>query len=218
MDSDINVEDTPTSPINHAPDDTTATQQGIHSTDVAEGGQRPELRLLANAVELSEQATKLIKAQYMPHAFLTGGYIISNPNVFDSFNRHFKGVWNIGVTVHVPVWNWLEGTYKIRAGKAATTIAEMELSDAQEKIGLQVSQCQFKLNEAYKKLTVTMKNLDSANENLRCANVGFREGVMGTSEVMAAQTAWQQAQSQKIDAEIGLRLATAGLKKALGEL
>jgi outer membrane protein TolC len=61
-------------------------------------------------------------------------------------------------------------------------------------------------------------NLTSADENLRCANIGFREGVMETTDVMAAQTAWQQARSAKIDAEVELRLAQVGMEKALGNL
>ena len=62
------------------------------------------------------------------------------------------------------------------------------------------------------------KNMASAEENLRCANVGFREGVMTITEVMEAQTAWQKAQTQKIDAEIDVKLSEVGLRKALGKL
>ncbi len=182
------------------------------------GVNRPELRMLQNVVDLSKQATNIIRAEYLPHVLLTGGYIISNPNVFDSFNRHFRGVWNVGLTVHVPVWNWMESSYKIRASKNATLISEMELSDANEKINLQISQCRFKLNEAKKRLKMATDNLTSADENLRCANIGFREGVMETTDVMAAQTAWQQARSAKIDAEVELRLAQVGMEKALGNL
>ena len=154
----------------------------------------------------------------MPHVALTGGYLISNPNVFNGFERRFSGVWNVGVLVQVPVWNWFEGSYKVKASQTATSIAMMELTDAREKIELQVSQCQFKLNEAEKKLAMAQKNILSAEENLRCANVGFREGVMESTDVMAAQTAWQLAQTQRIDAEIELRLAQVNLKKALGTL
>ena len=179
---------------------------------------RPELRMLENAIDISRQTTKLIRAEYMPHVALTGGYLISNPNVFNGFERRFSGVWNVGVLVQVPVWNWFEGSYKVRASQTATTIAMMDLADAREKIDLQVSQCQFKLNEAEKKLAMTQKNILSAEENLRCANVGFREGVMESTDVMAAQTAWQMAQTQRIDAEIELRLAQVNLKKALGTL
>jgi outer membrane protein TolC len=61
-------------------------------------------------------------------------------------------------------------------------------------------------------------NIKSAEENLRCAQVGFREGVMETTDVLEAQTAWQQAQSQKIDAEIDVKMAKVNLEKAMGIL
>ena len=48
--------------------------------------------------------------------------------------------------------------------------------------------------------------------------VGFQEGVMQITEVMAAQTAWQQAHTQKIDAEIEVKLSQVDLLKALGRL
>ncbi len=179
---------------------------------------RPELRMLQNTVDISKQNTKLVRAAFLPHVALTGGYLISNPNVFNGFERKFSGVWNVGVTVQVPVWNWFEGTYKVRASKAATGIAMMELSDAREKVQLQVTQSRYKLNEAQKRLAMARKNIKSAEENLRCANIGFKEGVMETTDVMAAQTAWQEAQSQKIDAEVEVKLAQVGLNKALGIL
>jgi len=62
------------------------------------------------------------------------------------------------------------------------------------------------------------KNLDKANENLRYANLGFREGVIPTSNVLEAQTAWLSAQSEKIDAQIDVKLTEVYLKKALGVL
>lgn len=181
-------------------------------------GNRSELKMLENAIQISEQSTKLVRAAYLPQVALTGGYLLSNPTVFNGFERKFGGMWNVGVMVRVPVWNWFEGEYKVRASRAATTIATMELDEAREKIELQLEQCRFKLKEADKRLAMATKNLSSADENLRCANVGFREGVMEATDVMAAQTAWQQAQSQKIDAEVDVKLAQVALRKALGTI
>lgn len=179
---------------------------------------RPEVRLLQNAVDLSEQGTKIIQAEYLPHVALTGGYMITNPNVYNGFQKRFSGVWNVGVTVQVPVWNWFEGRYKVRASRAATSMARMELSDVQEKINLQVTQSRFKVKEARKRLVMANNNVKSAEENLRCAQVGFREGVIPSTDVMAAQTAWQKAHSDKIDAEVDLRVSEVNLEKALGIL
>lgn len=179
---------------------------------------RPEVKLLENTVDLSRQATRLARASYLPQILLSGGYSATNPNLYNGFERKFSGAWNVGVVVRMPVWNWFEGVYKVRASKAATCIAQLEVGDVREKIELQVSQSRFKMSEANRRLVMAISNVDKANENLRCANLGFREGVIPSTGVMEAQTAWLQAQSQKIDAEIDVKLSQVDYKKALGTL
>ena len=179
---------------------------------------RPELKQLQNMVDISHQVTNLLKAGNLPQVLLTGGYAVSNPNVFNGFQRKFAGVWNIGVLVRVPIWNWGDVAYKVRASKGATAIARLEMDDAREKIELQVNQSAFRVDEANKKLALAQTSTQKADENLRTANLGFREGVISTTTVMEAQTAWLQAQSQKIDAEIDVKLSQVNLKKALGTL
>ena len=179
---------------------------------------RPELKMLENGVQLSRQLTNLLKAGNLPMVALTGGYAVSNPNVLNGFQRKFGGFWNVGVLVRVPIWNWGDVMYKVRASKGATSIASLELQEAREKIELQVNQNTFRVNEAYKTLTMAQSNIARAEENLRTANIGFKEGVITPTTVMEAQTAWLQAQSQKIDAEIDVKLSQVDLKKSLGTL
>lgn len=180
---------------------------------------RAELRMLQNAIDLSEQGSKLITAAfYRPQVALTGGYLISNPSVYNGFEHKFSGVWNIGVLVRMPLWSWNEGRYKLHAAKATTTIAEMERSELMEKINLQVEQNRFKTSESQRRLALARKHVASADENLRCANVGFKEGVMSLTDVTAAQAAWESAHTQEIDALIEIQLSHVGLKKALGQL
>ena len=179
---------------------------------------RPELRQLQNMVDMSKQMTNILKAGNLPQVMLMGGYMVSNPNLFNSFQRKFGGMWNVGVMVRVPIWNWGDVAYKVRASKGATTIARLKMDDAREKITLQVNQSNFRVQEANKKLEMAKVNIQKADENLRTANLGFREGVISTTTVMEAQTAWLQAQSQKIDAEIDVKLSQVNLQKALGTL
>jgi outer membrane protein TolC len=179
---------------------------------------RPELRQLQNMVDMSRQFTNILKAGNLPMVALTGGYAVSNPNVFNGFERKFAGVWNVGVLVRVPIWNWGDVAYKVRASKGATAIANLELAEAREKIELQVNQSSFHVNEAFKRLEMAKKNTEKADENLRTANLGFHEGVISSTTVMEAQTAWLQAQSQKIDAEIDVKLSQVNLQKAMGTL
>jgi outer membrane protein TolC len=149
---------------------------------------------------------------------LTGGYAVTNPSLVNGFQRKFQGFWNVGVLVRVPIWNWGDVMYKVRASKGATSIASLELQEAREKIELQVNQNTFRVNEANKRLTMAQTNIARADENLRTANLGFQEGVISPTAVMEAQTAWLQAQSQKIDAEIDVRLSQVDLQKSLGTL
>ena len=179
---------------------------------------RPELKLLQNSADMSRQATKLVRAAYLPQVLLAGGGVATKANVVSGVERNLSGMWNVGVMVRVPLWNWMEGTYKVRASRIATTIVELERDDIREKIDLQVSQSQFKVKEANRRLAMAIKNVENAEENLRCANLGFKEGVIPTTDVMAAQTAWVQAQSQKIDAEVDVKMSQVNLKKALGVL
>ena len=179
---------------------------------------RPELRQLQNIVDMSRQLTNILKAGNLPQVALTGGYMVSNPNLLNGFERKFAGMWNVGVLVRIPVWNWGDVAYKVRASKGATTIANLELQDVREKIELQVNQSVFRVKEANRKLEMAKSSTQKADENLRVANLGFREGVISATTVMEAQTAWLQAQSQKIDAEIDVKLSQVNLQKAMGTL
>ena len=179
---------------------------------------RPELKLLQNTVDLTKQTTNALKAANLPQVMLTGGYAVTNPSTFNGFEKKFRGFWNVGVVMRIPIWNWGDVKYKVRASKGATTMANLELADAREMIELQVNQSNFRVNEANKKLEMAKANIANAEENLRMANLGFKEGTVSFTTVMEAQTAWQLAQSKKIDAEIGVKLSQVELQKALGVL
>jgi len=199
------------SPITHHPSPITQ-----HPTPNIEN--RPELKMLQNTIDMSRQLTNILRAGNLPQVMLTGGYAVSNPNLYNGFQKKFSGIWNVGVLVRVPIWNWGDVAYKVRASKGATALATLQKEEAREKIELQVSQCTFQVNEANKKLEMAKASTERADENLRTANLGFREGVISSTTVMEAQTAWLQAQSQMIDAEIDVKLSQVNLQKALGTL
>ena len=179
---------------------------------------RPEIRSLELATQIYKQKVNVTRAEHLPSIALMGNYMVTNPSDFNSFENKFKGMWNVGVMVQLPIWHWGEGIYKTKAAKAEARIAQYQLQDAREKIELQVNQAAFKVNEAGKKLVMASQNMEKAEENLRYATLGFREGVIATSNVLEAQTAWLSAQSEKIDAQIDVKLTEIYLKKSLGTL
>lgn len=179
---------------------------------------RPEILSLQLADKIYRQKVHLTRSEFLPTVALTGNYLITNPSVFNSFETKFRGMWNIGVIVNIPIFHWGEGIYKVKSAKAQANAARYQLDEAKEKIELQVNQCAYKVNEAAHKLSMALKNMEKADENLRYANLGFREGVIPTSNLLEAQTAWLSAQSEKIDAQIDVKLTEVYLKKAVGRL
>ena len=177
---------------------------------------RPELRALSLLTKVNNEKVKVVRSDFLPKVALNAGYLWSNPSVYNSFERKFKGMWSVGVMVNVPLINWGEGCYKVRAAKTEARISELTLEDVRETIELQTTQCSQKLLEATNREETAQRSMAEAEENLRFANLGLSEGVIPVSNVLAAQTAWLSARSTVIAARIDRCLAELNLKRAMG--
>lgn len=179
---------------------------------------RPDLRAVRTGINVMKGQEKLALSTMLPKIGLVGAYSFSTPNLIDGFSRHLRGGFSIGAAVTIPIWHWGGNYNKYRAAKSATNAQRILLEDLEEKVELQVNQAKFKFQEAFKTYNMALANMKSAEENLRCAELGFKEGMLTTNDVILAQTGWLQANSEKIDAEIGIRLCEVYLSKVLGTL
>lgn len=179
---------------------------------------RDDLRALELGVKIYKEKEAVARASMMPNLALVGSYTFSNPNMFNGFEKKFNGMFSVGAMLTVPIWHWGGNYNKIRAAKAQTVAARLELDNARELVDLQVNQAAFKADEAIKTFNMTETNLAKADENLRCAELGFHDGVMTVDNVMEAQTAWLKAHSENIDARIDVYLCDVYLNKVLGRL
>lgn len=199
-------------------DDIPLMQGDVYADTESALANRPEIRSLELAHLMYKQKVNVERAEYLPSLAFVGSYMATSPSVFNSFENKFKGMWTVGVMLQVPIWHWREGHYKVQAAKSEARIAQYKLEEAREKIELQVNQASFKVNEAAKQLIMAINNQEKADENLRYATLGFNEGVIPTSNVLEAQTAWLSAQSQKIDAQIDVKLTEVYLQRSMGTL
>lgn len=191
----------------------------IQSVSIEEGlSKRPELQSLEIAGQIYDQKVHIVRSDMLPSLALTGGYMTTNPSILNGFENKFRGMWNVGVVLQVPILHWGENIYKVKSAKTEAQIAKLQHAEVREKLELQINQSHFKTEEAEKRLVMALKNMDKAEENLKFADKGFKEGVIPTTNVMEAQTAWLSAQSEKIDAQIEVRLAQTYLQKAMGVL
>lgn len=178
--------------------------------------QRLELRSLEKAEDIANEKVRLTRAGYLPNLALTGGYMASNPSVFNSFERQMKGMWNVGVVLNIPIVTSGERLFKLKSAKAHATAASLQLEETREKVQLQVNQCKQKLEEAAERMQTAERSSEEADENLRYADLGMKEGVIPVSNVLEAQTAWLAAHCEKVSANVDMRLAKLYLDKAIG--
>lgn len=179
---------------------------------------RSDLEIVRQTINMLGAREKLAMGEMLPKIAAIGAYTFSNPNVIHGFEKRFGGGFSIGATLTIPIWHWGQHYNHYRSTKATTNAQRLLLEDLQEKVDLQVSQAKFSYDEALKTYEMTLSNMSSAEENLRSARLAYREGLLTTDDVIAAQTAWLAAHSEKIDAQIAIRLCDVYLSKVLGTL
>ena len=211
LDSEIVLKDEMNESLDIPADVVTYTEEDLDEN-------RPELKSLQLAVNMYDMKSKIVRADYLPTVALMGNYLVTNPSANNGFANDFHGMWNVGVVAKIPVFHFGEGVNKYRRAKSDIILTQYQLDDARGKVSLQVSQYEKKIAEADSRLEMSLKNMENAEENLRVANIGFKEGVVESSLVLAAQTAWLKAHSEEIDARIDRIMATVYLRQATGQL
>ena len=177
---------------------------------------RREMQMLLISDSIARQGVRLAASSLKPNIAFTGGYLFSNPNLFNGFQNEWGGTFLAGVAVNVPILH-PGGIYSVKAAKAKRREIGYQIEEAQEMIELQVNKINYELELAYKKLDQAQSNLVQAKENLRLADESFKAGMCSSSDLMAAQTAWVSAQSDVLDAEIEIEMNSVYLKQAIGK-
>ena len=177
---------------------------------------RAEMRMLQQAQTIAKEGVNVARSTFMPNIVANGGYIISNPNLLNGFEKEFGGMFYGGVMVNFPLAH-PTSFHSMKLAKSKQREVEYQVSQAKELIELQVNQLSMQRKVSMKNYLQAESNIKSAEENLRLAKVSFDEGVLSASDLMGAQTAWMKAFSEKIDAAIELKINDLYLNRALGE-
>ena len=179
---------------------------------------RPEIKQLMQMENIAKSNEKIMVSRFLPNIVLSGNYLVTNPNSFDGYKNQFGGMYSIGVVANIPLFHFGDKIHTLNAAKSQHKIATLQLEETKEKMQLQIKQSSYKVAESLKKKTSTEHNVEQAEENLRYATEGFTEGVITSTDLLGAQTAWLSAKSESIDANIDVKLTNLYLAKSLGTL
>lgn len=176
---------------------------------------RDEMKMLAYADTIAQTDVMLARSALLPNIVVEGSYLTTRPSFFNGYENKFGGTVAAGIVVNIPIAH-PGAIYNYKAARHRAAAARLRHEEAQEMVQLEVNKLNTDLQVSRKKLVQAQTNLTNAEENLALATESFEAGVISSTELMAAQTAWLQARSEVLDADIEIRMNYLYLNKAMG--
>jgi len=101
------------------------------------------------------------------------------------------------VTLSIPLSNglWGRGKQKVRQQRINEQIAQNDFHDGQNQLKVGIMRYWYDLQDQLTQISYAKDNLEQATENLKVNQDNYKAGLATISEVLDAQTAYQQASS-----------------------
>ena len=179
---------------------------------------RPEYAILEHQVALARQEIKLNRSELLPKIGAAAAYNYVHGIDFNDRTLLDKGSFAAVLNVSIPIFHFGERKNKVNAAKAKLVQTQLEQQDMNEKMVLELSQAANNLDEAFLERDIADRSLTQAEENMRVSRKQYDAGMETLSDHLEAQTLWQQAYEQKVDAAYQLYLAYIAYQKAAGTL
>ncbi|MFO7658254.1 MAG: TolC family protein [Bacteroidales bacterium] len=178
---------------------------------------RTEYRLMEKSIALEAQKTKIIRADYLPVAGIRAGYNYLGGIDFGTSDYATNNM-SVMASLSVPIFHWGEGKQKIKSARIDMQIKELELEKNAKLLHLETEQARFNLMDASSRVILSEAALAEADENLRVSRNNYELGRELMTDLLIAQTQWQEAYSDLIDAKTDYRLKETIYLKASGML
>ena len=133
-------------------------------------------------------------------------------NVFDSRN------YTVGLTLSVPIFSGFSVHNQIQSAEVDVMNYELQVNDTKRLIKQNLQKSFLDLEAAKKSLSVTEKNVKAAEENLKIEQEKYSLGAGKLLDVLIANTSYQNAKTNYINAQFYYIRLSEGLKYNLGVL
>lgn len=170
---------------------------------------RNEYKILEKAVRAEELQQKIVTGEYLPQVAVGVAGVYTD--VMDKTDQ-------VGVafaTISVPISDWWGGTHKIRQGKAKVENANNKLSETAELLSLQITRMQNELYQNYFRIGNAEKSLEQAQENMKVTKDNYDAGVTGMSDLLEAQSLYQDAVNSLTEAKCSYQVSMAKYMEAI---
>lgn len=179
---------------------------------------RVEYNLFETQYLLAELDVKRNKFSYLPNAFAYASYSgNAQRNEFNIFNsdRWFPTAL-VGAKVSLPLFTGLQRNYKLQQAKLSLDKATNNLDFIKKSIDMELSSSFITLQNAAVSLDNQKKNMVLAEEVFRVSKLKYDQGVGSNIEVITAETALKESQTNYYSALFDAIVAKIDYDKANG--
>ncbi len=183
-------------------------------------GNRIEYSILETQNRLAELDVKSQKVGYLPRVMLTGGYNYSagRPKFSDLVTKPWFNAATLGLSIQIPIFDGFQKKYKIVQSQNSLQKVKNSFELLENSIDLQVTQSHITLKNAYETLEEQKANMELAKEVVRVTKIKYQQGVGSNLEVVNAEIAYKEAQTNYFTTFYNALVAKVDLDKALGRL
>lgn len=197
------------------------------SSDISD---RPELHLLQTQVEAKKKMTDLVRGDFLPTVGLSASWFWYGnvkmkgqaevaPGVMYPYTQTINdGIGMVMLAVKVPLFHWGEGVKKVRKARLETRNAQLDLERNERLLTLEARQASLNVQEGHSLIRTAETALAQAAENLRVTTDRHTEHMCPLSDLLDAQSQWQKASSDLIEARAQYRIYLTAWRKATGTL
>lgn len=150
-------------------------------------GLTSEYALLQQNVKASRLQYKMELGKNLPTVAIGGGYVYHN------FLPEDQRFWVGFATVTVPLTGWWGGSHALKKEKLQVKNTENQLADHGELLVIRMKNAWNGVNEAYEQMKIARLSIEQATENLRLNTDYYKSGTCTMSDLLDAQTLFQQS-------------------------
>lgn len=191
---------------------------------------RPELHLLEKQVAAEKEQIRMTRAEMLPTIGLSVGYSyygnIKLKGMTDTgdgtmvpYSQEFRdGMGMAMLSVKIPIFHWGESRKKVRKAQYGLRNAELDLHKNTRLFHIEVQQAIRNLQDSYGLINTAKKGLQQADENLRVMRNRYAASMVSLTDLLDAQSQWQQAESNLIEAQTQYKIYETEYQRAVGIL
>ena len=191
---------------------------------------RPDLLLLQQQVKASEVLVKKERSNYLPTLALIGSYSyhdnlklkgelnLPNGRSLD-YNHTIRGGSPYAMlALKLPIFHWGAELKKVKKAKLSLSDSQLQLQQLERSMRVEVHRAVQNVTDAQRMVETAAVGRQQADENLRVMRQKYDNQLCTMTDLLDAQSQWQQARSNLIEAQTQLKIYETEYLRVTGRL